>query len=176
VRLGFLLAAMLLPTAACAATSFEGEQRDYILSRPHGWVELEIADEAVPMVPSSDEAPNDVVRPDSCDVEVRLDREPFAWTTVYPSGDRAPYIVESGLRFPAPVGPSLLSVDYSKCDVEAGKQSSTKAQLYIAVPESKVVEVYFDGSALAADPPREDSVVTLDDIYQAVAGRKKAER
>jgi hypothetical protein len=33
--------------------------------------------------------------------------------------------------------------------------------------------VHFDGTALVADAPRDDSVVTLDDIYEAVTGRKK---
>jgi hypothetical protein len=30
-----------------------------------------------------------------------------------------------------------------------------------------------DGAHLAADPPRDDSVVTLDDVYEAVTGRPK---
>jgi hypothetical protein len=54
-----------------------------------------------------------------------------------------------------------------------GKASATSAELYIGVEEGRVIEVHFDGAALAADPPRDDTVVTLDDIYQAVTGRKK---
>jgi hypothetical protein len=44
------------------------------------------------------------------------------------------------------------------------------------VPESRVVEVRFDGTNLVADPPRDDSVVALDDVYEAVTGRLKAPR
>jgi hypothetical protein len=163
----------LFAFAACAST-MEIERREYILSRPHGWIEVSIADDRIPMVPTSDEDPRTLVSPDSCSIAVRLDREPYASIEVFPSGDRPPFAVKSGVRFPAPLGPALMEVSYSGCDVADGKKSGTSAQLYVGVAESRVTDVAFDGSALTAGAPRDDSVVTLDDLYQAVTGRKKA--
>jgi len=163
--------AILVAAVACASTL--QERRDYILAHPHGWVELSLADGAVPQVPESEDDPDVLVRPDSCSVEVLLDREPFVYGSAYPVGDAPPYVAETGFRFPAPVGPALLSVRYRGCDMADGRASLTNAELYIGVEEGRVIEVHFDGAALAADPPRENTVVTLDDIYQAVTGGKK---
>jgi hypothetical protein len=170
-----LLVVALLAFAACAST-MGTERRDYILSRPHGWIELSIDDDRIPLVPTSDERPNELVPPHSCYVEVRLDGEPYASVTVFPTGTQAPFSVKSGVRFPAPLGPALLAVSYSGCDVEKDKMTRADAQLYVAVAEARVTDVAFDGSALTASAPRDDSVVSLDDIYEAVTGRKKGER
>jgi hypothetical protein len=88
-------------------------------------------------------------------------------------GDTPPYSAATGFRFPAPVGPALLAVQYRGCDVADGKASTTSAELYVDVEENRVIEVHFDGASLAAEPPRDDTVVTLDDIYEAVTGGKK---
>jgi hypothetical protein len=169
-RARMLGSAIFVAAVACASTL--QERRDYILAHPHGWVELSLADRAVPQVPESEDEPR-LVRPESCSVEVLLDREPFVYGSAYPVGDAPPYAAETGFRFPAPVGPALLSVQYRGCDAVDGKASATSAELYIGVEEGRVIELHFDGAALAADPPRDDTVVTLDDIYQAVTGRKK---
>jgi hypothetical protein len=166
-----LLVVALLAFAACAST-MEPERRDYILSRPHGWIELSIDDVDVPLVPESEES-SKLVPPRACYVEARLDREPYASIAVFPAGAQAPFAVKSGVRFPAPLGPALLEVTYTGCDVESGKPSETSAQLYVAVAESRVTEVAFDGSSLSASAPRDDTVVTLDDIYEAVTGHEK---
>jgi hypothetical protein len=152
--------------AACASTL--QERRDYILAHPHGWVELSLDDRAVPALPASEEEPDRLVRPESCSVTVSLDREPFVYGQAYPTGDAAPYAAKTGFRFPAPVGPARITVVYAGCDREAAT-----AELYIGVEDQRVVEVHFDGEALAADPPRENPVVTLEDVYEAVTGRKK---
>lgn len=173
-RARMLGSAILVAAVACASTL--QERRDYILAHPHGWVELSLADRGVPQVPESEDEPDTLVRPDSCSVEVLLDREPFVYGSAYPVGDTPPYSAVTGFRFPAPVGPALLAVRYRGCDVADGKASAASAELYIGVEEGRVVEVHFDGAALAADPPRDDTVVTLDDIYQAVTGREKGAR
>jgi hypothetical protein len=173
-RARMLGSAILVAAVACASTL--QERRDYILAHPHGWVELSLADRAVPQVPESDDEPDTLVRPDSCSVEVLLDREPFVYGSAYPVGDTPPYSAATGFRFPAPVGPALLAVQYRGCDVADGKASVASAELSIGVEENRVVEVHFDGAALAADPPRDDTVVTLDDIYQAVTGHGKSAR
>jgi hypothetical protein len=164
-------AAVLVGAAACASTSIE--RREYILAHPHGWVELSLDDRAVPLVPESEEKPDSLVRPESCSVYVSLDREPFVSGSVYPVGDAPPFAADSGFRFPAPLGPALVTVEYAGCDVAGDERSSVTTELYVAVEENRVVEVHFDGEALRADPPREDRVVTLEDVYEAVTGRKK---
>jgi hypothetical protein len=60
--------------------------------------------------------------------------------------------------------------------VADGKASVASAELTIGVEENRVVAVHFDGATLAAEPPRDDTVVTLDDIYQAVTGHDKGAR
>jgi hypothetical protein len=170
-RARMLGSALFVAAIACASTL--QERRDYILAHPHGWVEVSLDDRGVPQVPASEEEPDAWVRPESCSVEVLLDREPFVYGSAYPLGDAAPYTAETGFRFPAPVGPALLSVQYRGCDVVDGKASVSSAELFIGVEEGRVIEVHFDGAALAADPPRDNTVVTLDDIYQAVTGGKK---
>jgi len=169
------LVVVLAGAVACAAT-LDRDRSDYILAHPHGWVEVSIADSAVPQVPSSrsEGEPVQWLRPESCSLEVRLDREPYVHNAVYPTGAQPPYSVKSGFRFPAPVGPALLTVIYEDCDHDGDAVSSNTAQLYIAVEQSRVVEVHFDGTDLVADPPRDNSVVTLDDIYEAITGRPKA--
>src|SRR5262249_9807742 len=131
MRAARLVATSLVAFAACAST-MEVERREYILSRPHGWIELSIADDGIPMVPAWEEDRKGLlIRPLYCGVEARLDREPYASIYVFPTGDQAPFAVRSGVRFPAPIGPALLSVSYSGCDAESGKVTSTSAQLYI---------------------------------------------
>lgn len=169
-RKRMLGAAILVAAVACASTL--QERRDYILAHPHGWVEVSLADPNVPQVPVSEDEPG-LARPESCSVEISLDREPFVYGSAYPVGDAPPYTVETGFRFPAPVGPALLAVQYRGCDVADGKASLASAELYVGVEEGRVIEVHFDGAALVADPPRENPVVTLDDIYEAVTGAKK---
>jgi len=144
-----------------------------LLSRPHGWVELSIADDRIPEVPEGDETPNVFVRPPECYVSVRLEGEPYASIAVFPTGDRAPFAVKSGMRFPAPVGPARVEVSYRGCDVDAGEAATRGASIAIAVAESRVTEIAFDGDALVASAPRNDTVVTLDDVYEAVTGHPK---
>jgi hypothetical protein len=162
------LVAIFAGAAACASTI--QERRDYILAHPHGWVELSLDDRAVPAVPESEEEPERLVRPSSCSVAIALDREPFVLGSAYPTGDAPPYGAKTGFRFPAPVGTALLAVEYQGCN---GADAATTAELTISVEEQRVVEVHFDGNALAADPPRDNPVVTLEDVYEAVTGRKK---
>jgi hypothetical protein len=129
-------------------------------------------DRAVPPVPFSEEDER-LVRPDACSVAIALDREPFVYGSVYPAGDAAPYAAKTGFRFPAPIGPARVAVEYRGCNGEREGDGATTAELFIGVEEGRVVEVHFDGVALAADPPRENPVVTLEDVYEAVTGRKK---
>jgi hypothetical protein len=162
----------LLAPLACASTSIE--RRDYILAHPHGWVEVTVADDQIPQVPKSEDEPGKLVRPRSCTIEVSLDGEPFIYGASYPTGDAPPYAADTGFRFPAPPGAAELVVEYSGCDVESGKAASVRVSGQVAVERDRVSEVRFDGAALTALPVRDDSVVTMEDLYQAITGRPKA--
>ena len=167
-----LIALIVLTPIACASTL--EQRRDYILAHPHGWVEVSIQDSAIPALRSLDDPSAALVRPDSCSVEIRLDREPVVQGAVYPTGDSAPYAAASGFRFPVPIGPARIQLGYAGCDLESGNRSSVDVELEIAVEDGRVTEVRFDGSTLTALPTRDDSVVTLEDVYEAVTGGAKS--
>ena len=166
-----MLAVLVAAIVACASTI--EERRDYILAHPHGWVEVSLEYSEIPQVPSAAKEGGDPDRPDSCSLEVRIDREPFVYGSTYPVGDAPPYSIKSGFRFPVPVGPARIEVRYAGCDVAAQKPSSVTARSEITVEEDRVTEVSFDGARLVAQPTRENSVVTLEDIYNAVTGGPK---
>jgi len=161
-----VLVLCLAAPSACASTSIE--RREYILAHPHGWVEVSVADAAIPQVPKSEDDAT-LVRPESCSIAIKLDGEPFVYGSSYPTGDSPPYAADTGFRFPAPAGRTELVIEYSGCDaamVQTGQE--------IAVELDRVSEVRFDGTALTPLPVRDDSVVTLDDVYRAVTGHPKA--
>ena len=166
------LALLALAPIACASTV--DQRRDYILAHPHGWVEITIDDAAVPQVPESDEKQAALIRPERCTVSVELDREPFVYGSAYPAGDTPPYAAKTGFRFPAPVGAAELKLEYGGCRVRSSERSEVVTQIPIAVEAGRVTEVRFDGTQLTALPARDDAVVTLDDIYEAVTGAPKA--
>jgi hypothetical protein len=162
------IAVVALAFAACAA-SLPIERREYILSRPHGWIELEVEDSAIPLVPLSEEDPK-LVRPSSCYLEVLLDREPFFGGHLYPDGEAEPFRVRSGFRFPAPVGTAAISSSYAGCAMRDGKEAIVEYQAEVPVADSMVTDVRFDGSVLHVGAPRADTAVTLERIYDAVGG------
>ena len=161
----------LVAVVACASGP-SVERRDYILAHAHGWVEVSILDADVPDVPTERDERVVIERPSSCYLTVSLDREPFAGSDVFPVGDTAPYELTMGYRFPAPVGPAVLELRYSGCDVNEGKAASVVLELPIRVEARSVSEVHFDGTALIADPLRPNRVVSLDDVYEAVTGKR----
>lgn len=152
---------------ACAA-GLPVERREYILARPHGWVELSVSDLAIPLVPESDEAGAALVPPPTCRLDVRLEGEPYVEGFVYPVGEEPPFAVSSGYRFPAPVGRVRLSVAYAGCDVDASKLGEVRAEVEVDVAEGRVTDVAFDGERLLPGAPRADTAVTLERIYEAV--------
>ena len=157
---------------SCAA-SLDQSRREYILSRPHGWLELSLLDRAVPDVARDENEPQQRARPDSCVIELRVDREPFFRMDVFPTGERAPYQVDSGFRVPAPVGAQHIEVAYRGCDEsQPGDRSEVGAELELALPENQVIELHYDGERLWQDPARADEVIKLEDVYEAVTGRR----
>ena len=162
------LAFVALGFAACAST-LPIERRDYILSRPHGWVEITIEDAAIPVVPVSDDDPT-LARPDYCRLEVLLDSEPYVDGALYPDGEREPFHVRSGFRVPVPVGRVSLTGAYRGCDVLDGKRGQVEYAVEVTVAESMVTELSFDGETMHVGATRADTAVTLERIYDAVSG------
>jgi hypothetical protein len=162
-------ALVALGFAACAST-LPIERREYILSRPHGWIEITIEDAAIPVVPLSDEDPTQLGRPEYCRLEVRLDREPYVDGALYPDGDQEPFRVRSGFRIPVPVGTVSLTGAYLGCDMADGKPAPVDYAVEVTVTESMVTELSFDGEVMSVGATRADTAVTLERIYDAVSG------
>jgi hypothetical protein len=169
MRIWSSIAVVAFSFAACAA-SLPIERREYILSRPHGWIELTVEDSAIPLVPFSDEDPK-LVRPSSCYLSVLLDREPFVEGQLYPDGETEPFRVRSGFRFPVPVGTVAISGEYSGCDVgENGKLETWSYETTVPVSDSMVTELEWDGRRISVGATRPDTAGTLERIYEAVSG------
>jgi hypothetical protein len=160
---------MLLP--GCATASSE-DRRAYILAHPHGWVEITISDPYVPDVPSSEEPDGPWQRPFSCGVSVKLNDEPILYGSAYPSGESAPYSTSTGFRFPAPVGATDLRFSYSRCRMADEETVSIELPAVLFIEEDQTHEVVFDGAELAVRAPHPNEVVTLEDIYEAITGRR----
>ncbi len=165
----FLVLAVLLP--GCATASSE-DRRAYILAHPHGWVEITISDPNVPDVPPAEESDDPWQPPSSCSVSVTLNDEPMLYAFAYPSGESAPYSASTGFRFPAPVGDTELRFSYSQCRVAEGETVSLELSAVLLIEQDQTHEVVFDGAELAVRAPHRNEVVTLEDIYEAITGRR----
>lgn len=166
---------------ACAS-SLPVERRDYVLAHPHGWVELKIDDRGVPLIPdvSYDHADKASVKgwvkPAACWLAVSIAGEAYvSGVQVIPQGERPPFRADSGIRFPVPVGTTVLKLAWGGCRVEGEKIVQVEHEIFIPVELDRVTEVLFDGAALSTSAPREDRIVTLDDVYEAVTGKRKGE-
>ena len=168
---------LLLPCCASAASE---DRRAYILAHPHGWIELSIDDRAIPLVPlaeSEDSKTRISTRPDQCHVGVRVNGEPLLWDDAYPTGEEAPFRATTGFRFPAPTGAAKLHLVYSGCRMdEKGEVAGIDLDTEIAIEADQTHEILFDGVTLHAQPPRPSNVVTLEDVYEALTGRRSPAR
>ena len=161
------LAVLIIPATACAGASVD--RRAYILAHPHGWVELTILDSQVPdILPRSDEA--EWEKPETCSVYVHVNSEPLLRDSAYPDGDAAPYVVDTGFRFPAPVGDSDIDLRYLGCRVEDEERITVESSTQLRIEEDQVHELRFDGSSLSVMAPVPNQVITLEDVYEAVTG------
>ena len=162
----------LLGVPAGCATAAPEERRAYVLAHPHAWIEVTLVDRNIPDVPiARGESAERTERPDRCSVAVEVNGEPWFTGSVFPKGDRAPYSAESGFRFPVPVGRTAVEVHYSGCRV-VGDDTSVHRATELTTDEGLVYEVVFDGDRLDALAPRPDPMVTLEEVYEAVTGRR----
>lgn len=167
--LSLLVAGALLPSCATASSD---DRRAYILAHPHGWVEITISDALVPDLPATQESDDPRQRPHSCRVSVSLDGEPILLDSAYPTGESAPYSVSTGFRFPAPRGETALAFSYRGCRVANGEAVPLELGAVLTIHENQTHEVVFDGVELAVRAPRPNEVVSLQDVYEAITGRR----
>ena len=165
----FIVFSALLPS--CATASSE-DRRAYILAHPHGWVEITISDPYVPDVPPPEDSDDPWQRPSSCGVSVKLNDEPILYESAYPKGESAPYSTGTGFRFPAPVGATDLRLSYSRCRVADGETVSHELSAVLLIEEDQTHEVIFDGAEVEVRAPHPNEVVTLEDVYEAITGRR----
>ena len=156
-----------LITVGCARAISPGREA-YILAHDHGWVELSVVDSNIPAsLPPKDKDERKTWKPgapESCTISAKLNREEFLRDQVYPVGENAPYHVDTGFRFPAPVGEQVLEVTYSGCDVRDGEPTVIHLNSAITIRDNLVVPILFDGDLLSAAAPEQNHLVTLDDI------------
>jgi hypothetical protein len=142
----------------------------YILAQPHGWIEIEVLDTevfAIPMPPdlTEEERANWQPTPPACLLTVTLNNEQFISENIFPFGEESPYKVDTGFRFPAPIGDFKITLTYSGCDIEDGESISITLSSKIIVYENKVTPITFDGEKISVVEAEENTVITLDDIY-----------
>lgn len=169
-----ILLLLVISISACAA-SLPQDRRDYVLARPHGWIEVTLADHNIPYLPPTREKPDEPVFPHSCHVQVKINNETFLSSRAYPYGEEPPFTVDSGFRFPAPAGMLDLHFVYSGCDVEEGKETSTIIETMLDVTPNHVTEIKFNGEDLVVIPEKKNRVVTLEDIYEELTGNREAQ-
>jgi hypothetical protein len=147
----------------CASAQAIAPREGYILAHDHGWVELGILDDAVPMYRSTDDSGRTVQSvPESCGVTISLNGEPFLISPLYPAGSSPPYRVDSGFRFPAPVGLFAAKLAYSGCRGSA--DADREFSFVLTVASGQVTEIAFDGDTVDAKPPTPDEAVTLQSL------------
>jgi len=163
-----ILISFLFPNCAAGISQ---ERRDYILSHPHGWVEVSVNDYQIPKTPQKEDKKTILKRPYYCPVTIKINEEPYFRDYLYPFGEEEPYELESGFRFPAPVGIISLKITYSGCDVIEGKEGTIERDIEIDVIENMVIKLNFDGNSLVLEETSPNKKVTLEDIYEAVTGK-----
>ncbi len=159
-----VIAAGAVFAPGCASAMSEN-RRAYILAHPHGWIEVEVTDQNVPKARPTKEDPNPTHPPTYCRIEIDIDKEPFLGEQVYPFGPAEPFRVESGFRFPVPIGAAQLELSYSGCDGLPDDAAPLKASIPVIVYQEMVTPVHFDGTTAMTGSVYEDTVVTLEKIY-----------
>jgi hypothetical protein len=115
------------------------------------------------MYRTSDESGQPVASvPESCTVRIELNDEPFLDVSVYPSGSAEPYRIDSGFRFPAPIGLFSARLAYSRCRGTA--EADRDVAFYLTVATNQVTSITFDGDSVDARAPSPDSGVTLQSL------------
>jgi hypothetical protein len=158
----FLILAVLGIPGCAAAQQSVAPREGYILAHDHGWVELAILDDSIPMYALTDESGVVQRSVPVCSVAIDLNSELFLRAPLYPAGSSEPYRVDSGFRFPAPVGVFSASLAYSGC--RGSEDADRELPFVLTVVSGQVTEISFDGDALQARASAPDEAVTLQSL------------
>ena len=165
MRIAVVLGILLIQTVfSSCVIGISPARQEYILAKPHGWIELEVADHQIPADPPGKDEKDYVPRPPECRVRLKIDREIFLYDWIFPIGAAPPYTVETGFRLAVPAGPGKLNVEYRYCDILEGKLTTLYFQADIDIVEGFVVPVYLDGSVMTIGAMTENETVTLEEI------------
>lgn len=159
----FIIVIVNFTLAGCASAASPA-RLDYILSKPHGWVELTVVDEAIPAAPPEKDKQQNTPQPPKCHIAAEINREHFFSESLYPIGENPPYRLNTGYRFAVPLGRGKLVVNYSNCDVKDGKSIELSYKTTITVEEGNVTPVQFNGVNLTVGTNQENSNATLEEI------------
>ncbi len=161
-------------------------RRSYIIANEHGWIEIEVKYNEIETISEEDEEEDDdeyePVKP-LCWFGLWINHEEFISEIIIPYGEKPPYNVDTGFRFPVPVGKLFVELAYSGCsgysvvlDSE-GKEEKVKNKLEITktveIKENMVTKLYFDGYELFDDGIFSNKKTTLDDIDERLKNIEK---
>lgn len=166
-----LILSLVFPAASCAR-SLPIERRDYILSRPHGWINLTIIDASIPNVKVIKDDKSFFEKPSYCTVSAKINGENYFALDVFPDGPEAPYSVNSGFRFPVPVGDQNLTITYSGCRVnEKYETKGLESLTVIKIDENTDYEFFFEHDGFVFAQERESEEVTLKQIMDLLKNK-----
>jgi hypothetical protein len=137
---------------------------DYILSKPHGWVEVTIKDEEIPAAPQEKGKEQTEPSPPYCSLTVYHNNERFLSESLYPIGDMPPYSLDTGFRFPLPAGEGQLELHYFGCDVAQEKSENLIQNAPVFIDEGHVTPINFDGTSISVGVNYENKTATLESI------------
>ncbi|OGQ94555.1 MAG: hypothetical protein A2521_05145 [Deltaproteobacteria bacterium RIFOXYD12_FULL_57_12] len=169
-----ILVTLSLGTASCSA-AVSRSREEYILSRDHGWIELSFEDAAIPGVPRDPKKDDFTLVAPYCSLSVSINNEPYLRETIYPFGEEPPFIVDSGFRFPVPVGEFTMVLTYSGCypQVDEEKEQPKVVRLTTVIEKNMVARLAYDNGELYSEGIVENTVVTLDNIYHRLEALSK---
>ena len=149
---------------SCATAGVSESRLAYITSREHGWIELSVQDSAIPPRPPEENETEYVPGPPFCYITAKLNNEEFIREEVYPFGDQPPYKLDTGFRFPVPVGEFRIDVIYMGCKVVENEETIIEYTAYANIGKDIVTPIQFDGEFLSVGTPFKNTVITLKDI------------
>lgn len=160
-----LILLIIFPAASCAK-SIPIERRDYILSKPHGWIILTIIDTSIPNVKVINDNNFSFEKPTYCTISVKVNGEKFIILDVFPDGPAAPYSVNSGFRFPVPVGEQNLAISYSGCRIdEKSETKDLESITVIKIDDNMDYEFHLEHDSFIFEQEKQSEEVTLKQLF-----------
>jgi len=161
--ISILLFVKLLFLSGCAS-AISPAREAYIQAKPHGWIELNVRDSSVPLLPIDSNNVKNEIRAPRCNIIMNINNENYLSEHVVAVGENAPFTIDTGFRVTVPEGSSNVKINYIGCKLVDDKITNHVSELVIIVKKGFVVPLTFDGVVLSAGEQIENHVVTLDSI------------